>query len=134
MRLKGWIKHPLLPSDPFLDSRESIKLDERIRSQNFCRLAGSASCGQTGACPDLNHSYCPCYCSILLCIASSHAVYLRSFILVSVLVKLDVTSYRELCPSTRTIDKVSTTTLLNKSCTSSSSEACFADLAVPYLM
>ena len=70
--------------------------------------------------------------SLLFSIASI-AVYLQSFIFYSVVVKLDVTSYRELCPSTRTIDKASTTTL-NKSCTSSSSEACFADLAVPYLM
>ena len=71
--------------------------------------------------------------SLLFSIASI-AVFLQSFIFYSVVVKLDVTSYRELCPSTRTIDKVSTTTHLNKSCTSSSSETCFADLAIPYLM
>ena len=70
--------------------------------------------------------------SLLFSIASI-AVYLQSFIFYSVVVKLDVTSYRELCPSTRAIDKASTKTL-NKSCTCSSSEACFADLAIPYLM
>ena len=80
-------------------SRESIKLDERIRSQNFCRLAGSASCVQTGACPDLNHSKCPwlwIHCSFLLrLIVLSHAVYLQIYIFYLVVVKLDVTSYRQ---------------------------------------